>query len=272
MTSRSIYIVLGGNMQRLRWFPRPLIILITLLSLILCPLTSGKIISSNNASAEPLNQIDFTPDITPLALTQTAESIQIDPNLRSTPMPTPTYGPGQYFEGDDPNRPELNKDLIIGDNDFGYARLTENPDLYAVWITDESGIKQYLIVDKKSEVLTGGTDPDSGFFTLIRKRDEKFNLILTAADQRNEHKNTGDSFAGGIVVTGFIWGACILATGGLCLPFGGVFGGFIGLTFNEDSDARIQQTIIDGYQREVAQIESDLRGQFTIGRIIHEQP
>jgi hypothetical protein len=248
-----------------------LLILLTIISIILCPLTSDRLFIPNDAMARNLRQVEFTPHISPLALTQTAEAIIIDPNLKTTPVPAPTLGPGQYFEADDPNRPQIDDNMIKGDQKFGYAQLLENPDLYAVWITDSDGT-HYLIVDKGSEVLTGGTDPNSGFFTLIRQRDEKFNLILTAVDQRNEHKSTGDLFAGGTVVTGVIWGACIIATGGLCLPFGGVFGGFIGLTFNKDSDARIQQTIIDGYQREVAQIESDLRGKFTIGKIIHGQP
>jgi hypothetical protein len=240
--------------------------------LILCPLTSGKLIPSNHASAESLNQIDFTPDIPPLALTQTAESIQIDPNLRTTPMPTPTYGPGQYFEEDDPNRPKLDEPLIVGDDRFGYAQLTENPDLYAVWITDENGVKQYLIVYKDSEVLTGGTNPSKGFFKLVENREEKFNLITIAIEQREKHIGTGDIFLGGVVGTGLAWGICIFITGGWCLPAGGVLGGFLGLTVSKDNDARIQETIIDGYIRDVTRIEDDLRGKFIIGQIIYNQP
>lgn len=226
-------------MPRLKPISRLFLIPLTIFSLVLCPLTSIKFLPSNNALAGDQLQIEFTPHITPLALTQTAESIGIDPNLRTTPAPIPTFGPGQYFEEDNPNSPQLDDGLIVGDRKFGYAQLTDNPDLYSVWITDENGMKHYLIVDKDSEVLTGGTDPGSGFFTLVSKREEKFNLILVAVDQKDAHYETGEKFAGGIVVSAIVWGLCITATGGLCLPFGGVFGGFIGLTFNKDNDARI---------------------------------
>ena len=259
-------------MQSLKPISRSFLIPLTILSLILCPLTSGKFLPSNNALAGDQPQIEFTPHITPLALTQTAESIEIDPNLRTTPAPSPTFGPGQYFEEDDPNSPQFDDDLIVGNRKFGYAQLTDNPDLYAVWITDENGMKHYLIVDKDSEVLTGGTDPGSGFFILVNNREEKFNLILVAVDKKVKHQETGDKFAGGIVVSAAVWGLCMIATGGLCLPFGGVFGGFIGLTLNKDNDAGIQDTIIDGYQREVANIERRLRGKFKIGQIIYNQP
>jgi len=258
-------------MQRLRLFSRPLVVLFTLLSLILCPITSGKLIPSNNVLAGDLRQIDFTPHIFPLALTQTVESIGIDPNLRTTPIPHPTFGPGQYFEDDDPYSPQFDDDLIVGNKKYGYARFEENPDLYAVWITNEDGT-HYLIVEKDSEVLTGGTDPNSGFFTLIMRIEEKYEQIQTAVDQRDAHYTTEKNYRWGEVVTTVIWSACVIFTEGLCLPLVGVFGGLFGLSMNKENDAKIQETIIDGHQREVANIQSKLRGKFKIGQVIYDQP
>jgi hypothetical protein len=127
-------------------------------------------------------------------------------------------------------------------------------------------------VEKDCEVLTGGTNPNNGFFTLIDQMEDNYSQILMAVDQRDAYHNTSRNFKWGEVLTGIGWGFCVILTEGLCLPLVGVFGGFVGLSINKDDDARIQETIIVGLQREIEGIEKDLRGRFKIGQAIYRQP
>lgn len=258
-------------MQRLKPIPRLFLIPLTILSLVLCPLTSIKFLPSNNALAGDQLQIEFTPHITPLALTQTAESIGFDPNLRTTPSPSPTLGPGQYFEEVDKNKPELDSDTIVGDMRFGFAQLIDNPNLYAVWITDADGT-HYLIVESKNEVLTGGSDPKRGFIYLADRRETLQDQILRTYDQMTKHYNTANNFRLGSGSGAIVWALCVWFTGGWCLPALGIAGAFYGLSENKDNDAEIQQILIEGYRDEFFNCEKFMRGKFKVGQAIYDQP
>ena len=258
-------------MQRLRPISRSFIISLTILSLILCPLTSGKFLPSNHALAGDQPQIEFTPHITPLTLTQTAESIGIDPILRTTPAPSPTLGPGQYFEEDDLNKPELDPDTIVGDRKFGFAQIIDNPGLYAVWITDADGT-HYLIVENTSEVLTGETDPKRGFFYLADRRKTLKDNILRTYDQMTKHRDTANNFRLGSGGGAFAWALCAWITGGWCLSALGIAGAFYGLAENKDNDVEIQQILLKGYRDEFTDCERLMRGKFKIGQTIYDQP
>jgi len=146
------------------------VILFTIATFLLCPFGIARISHEDSVEAGALAQVEFTPNIAPLELTQTAESALL--HTVPTPAAQPTYAPGQIYEEDDPNRPIPEQSLIEGNQKFGYAQLVENPDLYVVWITDENGA-HYLIVDKDSQVLTGGSNPDSGFFKIISSIEDR---------------------------------------------------------------------------------------------------
>jgi hypothetical protein len=180
-------------------------------------------------------------------------------------------GPGQYYEEEDINKPELDPDTVVGDIKFGFAELTDNPGLYLVWITDADGI-HYLIVESTSEVLTGGTDPKRGFFYLADRRDILQDQIISAYDQMTAHNDTANTFrlgAGGGAVG---WAFCVWITGGWCLPALAIVGTFIGLSENKDNDAEIQQILIEGYREEIADCERYMKGKFKIGQSIYDQP
>lgn len=246
---------------------RTFFILLTTITVII---TSARIAPLNPAAASSERQVEFTPHITPLSLTQTAESLEIGPLLAATAVPIPTLGPGQVFERDDPNRPRLDPDTIIGYQGFGFAQLTENSKLYAVWITDGEGT-HYLIVPHDSEVLTGGTNPDGGFFHLAPLLEPLFDQIKTAGDDRKEHHETANNFRVSTLVVGIVWGICVIATEGLCLALGGFGGGLFGGSMLKDNDAAIQQNAIDSLNRQLEDVERRMRGKFKIGQVLYGQ-
>lgn len=260
----------GGitSVKRSNFGTTPIIVIFVIITVILCPLSSVPIISPDNAAAEGQNQVEFTPEITPLSLTQTAEYLELGTVAAPTAGPTPALGPGQTFEKDDPHRPRLDPENIHGDPRYGYAQLTEDPDLYAVWITNAEGT-HYLIVPHDSQVLTGGTDPGGGFFFLVSRQETLQGQIMTATGARNEYYKTGNKLRVGTGVVALAWAACAIFTDGLCLALGGLGGGFFGLSIVKDNDAAIQENLIEVHRTELENIQRNLRGKFTIGQVLY---
>jgi len=188
-----------------------------------------------------------------------------------TPAAQPTFGPGQYFEEDDPNKPDFDRDTIQGNHEFGYAQLTENPEFFAVWVTDEDGT-HYLIVDMDCQIMTGGPDPNSGFFNIIRNIDSKYTDIQQAERHKDTHENSASSFRWGETIAAIAWGGCVVLTEGLCLPLVGIFGGLAGLSLNKDNDAQIEEDNIEIYRQEIEDFQNDLNGLFVIGQAIYGNP
>jgi len=202
---------------------------VLVVSLFVCPLATGGYGLGLSRPAEA-RQIEFTPHVSTLEADATQQAAILA-----------TVGPGQSFEDDDPRRPEI--ETIAGDERFGYGFLTENPELYAVWVTDENGT-HYLIVEETSEVVRGAGDM-AGFARLIADRADKLDEIATAANDRDTHNNTAFLSAGlgvGLLIGGAI---CIAASFGLCaVPAAAGFGA-AWLAFSSQSDARTDQNRID---------------------------
>jgi len=159
---------------------------------------------------------------------------------------------------------------MIGDYRFGFAQLIENPNLYAVWMTDSEGT-HYLIVPHDSEVLTGGTDPTGGFFILVDRREKLHNDIQTANEEKRSHSSTANGFRIGTGLGAVGWAACAIFTGGWCVPVIGIAVALFGISENKDNDAEIQQNQIDGYRRELDYIEGRMRGKFKIGQVLYDE-
>ena len=237
------------------------LIVVIAISLFVCPLaTAGSLGGQDVAAQAQLAQISFEPQLTPLGIEATPEA--------STPA---ILQPGQYFEENDSNRPEVDADTLVGDALFGYAQLVGDPSLTAVWITDSEGT-HYLIVDSASDVLTGGGDPNNGFFQLANHRDQIHSQILVALDNRDAHHETADTFRWGTLAAAIGWAACAILTGGLCLPVVAIGAGALWYTENKDNDAQVQQNLIEGYQRDLADDERLMRGRFKIGQSLYGQP
>jgi len=192
-------------------------------SLFVCMVTGG-------ASARaPGRQIEFTPHVT---------------DVGATPIPgaeaIPTPGPGQYFEEDDPNRPEVLREA--GDAFFGYGPLASNPDLYAVWVTDGSGTHYYM-VEKDSDLIWGDADPlggrrDNGLEDLIATRSSLLAQVSELVGLRGSRENTSRNLfwtgIGGLVLTG----VCVAATLGACGIFAGLAAPFLAGAFVTQGGAR----------------------------------
>jgi len=98
--------------------PQRAVMLLVAVSLFACPLAGTAVMGAGErAYAEgEARQIQFTPNMATL-------------KVQSTPQPTPvaTIGPGAYFEGSDPKRPEVEY-IEGGDGQFGYGPLKDHPD------------------------------------------------------------------------------------------------------------------------------------------------
>lgn len=137
-------------------------------------------------------------------------------------------------------------------------------------MSDSEGT-HYLIVPHDSEVLTGGTNPDGGFFHLAARRETLLAQVVDAFDQRTAHHETANDFRWGTFIAAVAWGACVIITEGLCLALGGAGAGFFGLSMNKDNDAEIQEILIEGKRTELDTLEGRMRGKFEIGQVIYGQ-
>lgn len=159
------------------------------LAFIACPLAATTY--STTGSAFAYSQFGTVPPISPDVPTPIGESDAV-------PTPLPTLGPGQYFDADDPGRPEIDPDGVVGDGAFGYMELAGEDGLYLVWMTDELGT-HYLVVDENSDLLTGGADLEAGFFELAARREQLNEAVALARDQQATHQRSGRNLRWGTI-------------------------------------------------------------------------
>jgi len=139
--------------------------------------------------------------------------------LQPLPTPIPTVGPGQYFEDDDPNQPEVGQKH--GDDKFGWGMIVGEPGLVLVWITDREGT-HYAVVDETSDLFLGSLDPvtntrrEDGIDDYIAQRDELQSQVLVT-----HAEGIGAGLAVGVLAWGI--GLCPVTGGGGCAA--GVVGG-----------------------------------------------
>jgi hypothetical protein len=168
-------------------FPIALIVVVAV-SVVVCPLAADGF-GLGGASA----QIAFTPHISALELTQTAEGIEIEavatvglPATAAFPTPpaTPIMAPvqsGQYaicgmlrigsatYPIGDPfsDASGIAVGTVVNADPFGrngYAEIRDHPDYRLVWVTSEAGVRQYIIVHKYDPLFS---DPNVGFASQV---------------------------------------------------------------------------------------------------------
>jgi hypothetical protein len=207
--------------------------------------------------------VSFVPSIAPLEITQTVEG----PGLGAV-TPVPTLGPGQYFEEDDPNRPDIAY-REGGDAQYGYGPLAVDPNLYAMWVSDRNGT-HYYIVHRDSEVLRGGIDPEggrypNGFDDLIEERRGILNAIQERVTARDSNDETSESLLLGSLL--FLGGAgvCVAFTLGACGVFVGVAGAFLVPSFMTQGDARQAESERQDLVVRLADVQGRLTGRFALG-------
>ena len=244
-----------------QWF-RSLYLVILILTILLCPISYGWLLPLDRAAAGVERQIDFTPQVTPLALTQTAQAAEFS-NVHS-PLPDLPIEPGNYYEGNDPSIPEVIDGTKVGDARFGYGQLLEDPSLYLVWIT-EAGIRKYLVLESTSNVLTGGPDPKMGFFQLAAERENILNKKVIDQEKRDTDERTTHEFQLGTGIASTAWAVCAIVTGGLCTPFIGIAAGVYWISRSQNNKVNDHQIDIDGAIRDIAEKERHMRGKFTVG-------
>lgn len=201
-----------------------------------------------------------------------------DPSLPTAvgdvgPLPTaiPTLSPGQYFEEGDAGRPTVDQAAMEGDQQFGFQRLAENPDLYMVWMTDGDGT-HYMIVRADSDVLTGGLDPESGFLFLVRERERVHGEILTTVTNRDTYRRSASDFRWGAVGSLIVAGILAFVAPPAAIVFIGIAGGAFWAGRGQDTNAEVQQNTLEALQRQLVDNEGDLQQGFRIGQAMDSTP
>lgn len=188
------------------------VLLFSALCLIVFQFANSILLTKSNAYAQ-----DEFPTLPP-------NTVTLAPAVEGgTPAPTPisTLEPEEYFEEDDPNRPEA-RYTEKGDDQFGYGPANDEETKFLMWFTDEDGT-HYRLVDSTSQILFGSVDPvtgqrrDNGFNQKVEERESlKTELAELNVELRGEERATNRSFG----FSGFLLGAglvvCILASAGLC--------------------------------------------------------
>jgi len=188
------------------------IILFSALCLIVFQLANSILLSNSDASAE-----NHFPTLAPNTVTLTPAV------AGGTPAPTPisTLEPDEYFEKDDPKRPQV-RYIEKGDEQFGYGPVNDEETVFLMWYTDENGT-HYRVVDSTSQILFGSVDPvtgqrrENGFNKKVEERESlKTELADLNVKLRGEQRATNQSFGFSGLLLGVGLVVCILATAGVC--------------------------------------------------------
>jgi len=180
-------------------------------------------------------------------------------DLDPIPTPIPTIGQGATFEEDGPNLPEIDEDGRVGDDEYGYYQLPEDPSLYLIWTTNENGT-HYTVVSADSDILSGGENPDMGFLTLVDQREQLHTNIELARDNRETKRSNATLLRWGTI--GLLAGGvvCTIASGGLCgLALIGIAATSFFASTQEDSDGEVYQNSVDSEAQQLSTVEGDLR-------------
>ena len=182
------------------------------------------------------------------------------------PSIIPTIGPGERFEQGDSYLESIDKDGIVGDGTYGYYKIPENPNAVLIWTTDGTGT-HYLVVEEGSHVLTGGADPENGFYKLVQRREELQIANDTARLNRDTHKESaGLMRAGSIVAFGAAIGCVVTGVLPCVLGLLGIGAAAFVASIGQDDDTGEQQNSITTNNEQIADIEGQMRFQQRIGQ------
>jgi hypothetical protein len=250
--------------QQMKSTPRNLLIVSIVLSLFLCPLANRGV---SRLSVVEAGVLSFR-TLSPMTATFDAPIGTQPPAL----APFPTLGPGQYFDEKDVNQPQVYL-IEEGDEFFGYGPVSGNDDLYAVWITDESGT-HYLIVHKDSELLRGDIDPvtdkriGNGFDQMMDPWVQISEDIESKLGDINEQQESRMSSHGtALGIAGFGGLICVVVTGGACLVTVGLAAlASWGKGVFHNGQRRAEIARLEELQNNLIDEETRIVGKFEIGK------
>jgi len=164
------------------------------------------------------------------------------------PTPIPTLGPGQYFEEDDQNRPEVGQ--VHGTDRFGWGRIQGKPGLVLVWVIDSEGT-QYAVVDETTDLFLGTLDP----VTNTRREDGIEDYIAQREElQRQRLGTAGEGIGSGVAIGVLAWGIGLCpVTGG-----GGCVAGVVGAAAVFVANAVRNHFILAGQNADLRELDSNL--------------
>jgi hypothetical protein len=213
------------------------VVIFLVLSMLACPLAMNGFAARSDAYA----QIDFTPNIATLSITQTAVPMTIGPLV---------WAPGMRFDCPVGMPERCRPDIVAvhGDDRFGWGEMVGYPGLVLVWITDETGT-HYMVVSADDPQLTGLAGGDS-FMELMELRIERANYTGERVAE-----GVGSGATAGVIVIGLL-AACPETAGVTCL--------IAGLTAGAAGVGNVIRNAILSSQAEarIRELEQGLAGRF----------
>lgn len=223
--------------------------------LIFCMLTFCLFHPGTYVQARLLNPIPFTPAVTPISIDALVTPVSLR-NIESE------HGYSDSLLA------RIQK-ISGGDEDFGYGRLIEDPSKYLMWITNEDE-RQAIVVDEDNTALLGHLDPatgerqNTGFDDLLIERSE---LLAEYETQTKETERRQDlrmaSHAGALLIAGIGASACVVFSGGACIPAVAVAA--LGAWTNgarEYSEKCHHERILETIKSDLAIIENKIQAHF----------
>lgn len=206
--------------------------------------------------------IQFTPDVEQLRLTAVALTAQ-PAAIVGTPPP---FGPSHSYT--EANRPEYSY-IEGGDEGFGYGPTEQDPHVYLMWVTDESGTHYYSVA-ADSDQLRGVRDPvtgerqANGFDHLISDYETRAQEVLDQELLVNEHQNSRMAWHGAALGTALVGGVvCAIFTVGTCfVAFGVAAAGAWGYGAVQNGDKVSAQDALEVVQGQLDRSEANLQGKF----------
>jgi hypothetical protein len=213
------------------------VVIFLVFSMLACPLAMNGFTPRSDAHA----QIEFTPNVATLTITETAVPVTIGPLV---------WAPGMSFDCPvgmpERCRPDLAN--MHGDDFFGWGEILGSPDLRLIWITDETGT-HYLVVAADDPQFAGLPD-GSSFTDLLEDRMAEIRYL------QDRHAEGFGSMAGPTLITGALLVLCPETAGVTCLlagvtAFGTGVANFIrNMMLSDAASARFQR------------VEDNLQGRF----------
>lgn len=216
---------------------RVAVLILLVFSLLACPLAINGFIPRSDAYA----QIEFTPNVATLTITETVVPVTIGPLV---------WAPGMSFDCPVgmPERCRPDVVAVHGDDRFGWGEMVGHPGLVLVWITDETGT-HYMVVSADDPQLTGVAGGDS-FMELTELWTERVSYMGERVAE-----GVGSGGTAFVIVMGLLI-ACPETAGVTCL--------IAGLTAGGAGVGNIIRNAILGSQAEarIEELEEGLVGRF----------
>jgi hypothetical protein len=216
------------------------LIVLTAVSLFVCPLATGAHLGAPDAAAQAqAAQISFEPQLTPLVT-------EAPPGAILAPL---VWSAGTAFDcpAGHPERCRPSLLATVGDDYSGYGELPGYPNLRVIWVTDEN-VTHYLVVDSKDGEFASVLPDD--FTDFIAQR----NAAIAA---RRAAASAGQTtlIVGGPAL-GAMWALCPETYGATCVGAG------IGIAVAAITNIIIHSQAEHSAEQDLDIAESNLAGKF----------